>query len=251
MSYVQLLSFDYTAEQSFTGQRDPRVKLLLGLIISIVAITTSSTVLLLINLLLAIIVYTSVSSLSFLVRFIYSQKIVVALIFVFSFFIYPHLSVQQHAVLAGLLLIKYFSLIFAFSVFNRTTSPESLIDTLIKLKIPPNLAWAIAGAYRQGLFAITELSLVKLRIQNMYNVSTVSGRMRSHLQALLSTRLVISAYIRGILRANEYAESLYVRGWNGAHSTVTLHSSSFTKTDGIVAFLLCLYLLSVYLVQID
>ena len=143
------------------------------------------------------------------------------------------------------IMMKFLIIIIAFAVFNRTTSPDQVVDSLIKLKLPPTLAWTIGAALRQSIFIIDELTYIReiQRARNGYYGFKKTQKLKAIINEIY--QLLISIYARALIITGPYADTLINRGWTGAHSTITLYTSKFEKSD--VIFLLITIIIPILL----
>jgi energy-coupling factor transporter transmembrane protein EcfT len=130
-----------------------------------------------------------------------------------------------------MILLKFIGIVTAFVVFNRTTSPDEIVDSLIKLQIPATLAWSVGASIRQATFIIDELYHIR-NIQRSRNNFYANAPVAKFRQIISETyQMLISIYARAIIISNGYADGLSNRGWKNAHPTITLHTSQFQRDD--------------------
>jgi len=156
-------------------------------------------------------------------------------VFIFSFTI----DLTGRLNLSLLVLIKLVGILFSFSPMSRTVTPNELFASLIALKFPPTLSWIVVSTYRQATFLIEELRLSFMLLTR--NIPTSRIKRLRYLTSSASNLLII-AYGRAIIRSKDYADTLMVRGWQGAHKDIPLDTIGAGGKDVVVVFLLLLYL---------
>jgi energy-coupling factor transporter transmembrane protein EcfT len=223
---IKLIQFDSGAKNSWVGQRDPRAKLGFALFILFGSIFANTYELLVLTI-LSLIIATLTLSVREVFQYLLNLKWFLILILVINLILTSGDLTSNTVVI----LLKFLGIVTAFVVFNRTTSPDEIVDSLIKLQIPATLAWSVGASIRQATFIIDELYHIR-NIQRSRNNFYAIKPVAKLSQIITETyQMLISIYARAIIISNGYADGLSNRGWKKAHSTITLHTSQFQKND--------------------
>ncbi len=134
--------------------------------------------------------------------------------------------------------IRLVSITLAFSPLSRSTTPDDLLSGLLSIRLPPLLSWIIVSTYRQSIFVLEELQVTS----KLYLRDAPSGKIASiRYYSDAVVKLLVIAYGRAIVRSKEYADTLMVRGWTGAHRDLPLEASSFSLVDIIFISLVSVF----------
>lgn len=246
MSAVNLLVYGSHLHTSFIGRLDPRVKILisLGLSTYIILNRTPASVALAFFCIICLQIF--LDSVYNLVQYLYYLKWGILTVGFFAFLGYYYQT--SDLVLAGwlsaFLVLRVIGISLAFSVFNRTTSPEMLLDALIKMRVPSALAWKITTAYRQAIFYVEELNQLQTTIR-----TSQSGFFVKNVEEVRNfIRVYTMALVRAIIRSKEFSNTLQIRGFHSAHAEITLHTHQRNTTDLIISFLAVLIFIILWFV---
>lgn len=242
MSVINLLANANKDPALWINKIDVRVKLLFSINIVIVSISSFSIPFLLSYFLLVYLLISSNYGFFHIPRIIWNLKYFIILIFVFYFLISSSIEIQLVVIILKILL-----LLFSFYMFNRSTNSDELVDALIRLKLPPKIAWVIGGTLRQSIFLIDDVSDVMgiqdTRSRFEKNVNAVDknwfGRRIAKIKrnVLRAEPLIHSTFSRAIINSIAMGDILFIRGWQGAHKEITLNTASMKKIDFIFLLL--------------
>ncbi|MHA2278154.1 MAG: energy-coupling factor transporter transmembrane component T, partial [Candidatus Kariarchaeaceae archaeon] len=168
---LEIFQFDETIESNFINDRNPTIKFFIALLFLIVIFIESSLLPLFIIFILILTFSVRSQGLNRILGIYWALKyyIVVVLLVTFTF------NDFRFSNLVILTLLKLVSIFIAFSFFSKTTTPENLIDVLMQLKIPPNIAWSIGVAFRQAIVILEEVYYIQTiqRLRNNYETMQV------------------------------------------------------------------------------
>lgn len=175
------------------------------------------------------IIFTGISS---TLRTIWSMKYFLIMVMIFTWLLTSNFNSELIIETTLTVII----LITAFSSFSKLSNPDLIVDALIKLRIPPTFAWKIGLSLRQVYFIQSELTSVRAIHRNRYlgdsSISNIKNIVRSVVM------LISNSISRAIIKAEEISDSLYIRGYQGAHAQIMLQSTNFTLTDYILFIIL-------------
>ncbi|MHA2251965.1 MAG: energy-coupling factor transporter transmembrane component T family protein [Candidatus Kariarchaeaceae archaeon] len=236
MLISELLNFDGEAQFSWTGKRDPRVKLLFALVLTISVFIARDSELLFFAA-FALIVAGLTISFRGLVQLLWGLRWFVFAIVLINLY----LADWQLTPNVGFLLLKLLTIILSFVVFNRTTSADQVVDTLMKLKVPSTLAWTIGASIRQTIFVIDEISFLReiQRTRSGYHLLPQGKKIRYQVKEVYS--MLISLFARAFIVSGPFADTLNSRGWKEAHPTITLHTTKIDRGDILFILLTILF----------
>ncbi len=222
MSILSVLEFSEDARNTWIGNRDARAKLLFSLSILIISLLIDNLIDGLIYISLIVVVVALTLGTRYITNFVWSIKWFILLSLIIN---YVMLGFQFNLTLF-IFVIKLIILLLSFSLFNRTTRPEEVVDALIKLKLPPLLSWLVGSSMRQAIFLVDDFqdqqAILKIRSDKKFSIS-------NKLYQILA--LLIGLYSQAIINAGELADTLETRGWTKPHREITLHSSTFNIED--------------------
>ncbi|MDH5647671.1 MAG: energy-coupling factor transporter transmembrane protein EcfT, partial [Candidatus Heimdallarchaeota archaeon] len=130
-----------------------------------------------------------------------------------------------------------------FIFFNKTTSPDKILDLLIKLHFPINLSWTVYTTIRQATLLIEDI-IYQNKIQQLRRKDNIrySRIFKIHTMYMLLTSILS----RGITTSIEFADALNTRGWNGPHNKLPLNPTKFTLNDFIFLIITMIFPLVLY-----
>jgi energy-coupling factor transporter transmembrane protein EcfT len=237
MSILSILEFSEDARNTWIGNRDARVKLMFSLSILIISLWIDNLMDGFIYVTLIFIVVSLTLGIKYIRNFLWSIKWFILLSLIIN---YVMLNYQLTTTLF-IFVIKLIILLLSFSLFNRTTRPEEVVDALIKIKLPPLFAWLVGSSMRQAIFLVEDFqdqqAILKIRTDKKFSIT-------NKLHQILS--LLIGLYSQAIINAGELADTLETRGWTKPHKEITLYSSILNIEDLIfvIITIICPFLLS-------
>jgi energy-coupling factor transporter transmembrane protein EcfT len=236
ISVFNYLTYNSNLHESFVGALDPRTKLFLSISLSSILIFNRNSLILLSVFIIIISVQIGLVGYKRFLQTIYMLRWSIFVIFTISVIVN---SFNQDLLLdrilsSSVLVLRVIGITFSFSIFNQTTSPDLLYDSLIKLKIPKRLAWVIVISYRQAIFYIDEFS-------NLFHGLSVqtSNPIRKIIRIVKDfVKILVIAYVRAIIRSREFAHTLKVRGFSTIHENISLYSTKLRIPDYCIILLI-------------
>ncbi len=233
MNLISLLDYDETVFDKWVGKLDVRIKFMYALSVIIYSLVLSSPLLLLMYFVINQVIYSFAFGVRSLLSFYYHQKYFIILIFIINFYLNSwNLDITISLVLKLMMMLN------SFSLLNRSTRPDGIIDMLIKLKIPPNMAWSIGTSLRQAMFLVEEMNDIQdiqgKRLQLQHN------SFKRKIQALVDrvSYLFINFFSNAVNNAAILSDVLISRKFNGAHKEITLYTSKLQLSDVLIGFII-------------
>lgn len=232
MSLDFLNAFKFTKKKSFLHQLDPRAKLVLALIYTIIALLFNQIIplfIIFLSLIPLIIIgkllkqwLKSIRAMSFLILFI---LILNTLFISFSF--------------AVAMIFRIYIMVSAFSLFFLTVDPNDLALSLITMKFPYEFAFSFSLAFR---FVPT----IAIEAQNIIDAQQSRGYEMQEKGLINQIKnlfpLLIPLIICSIRRAFNVAEALESRAFGSKKERTYYYTIKFTAKDWIFTIYLLLVL---------
>lgn len=236
------LLFQFSIEDNWVSKLDTRSKILFAMNLVLISILVNDLYILTFYLLIILVLLQVNYGLFHFPRMIWYMRYFLILIIVINFLIVQKLSF-------GLLIVyfKIFILLLSFYLFNKSTDPDLIVDALIKMYVPPIIAWYVGSTLRQAIFLIEDINdvmaIAKIRMKFEQPLSQSKSRLFPKLREniRLIHPLFVSTFSRAIMNASDMGDTMFIRGWNGAHKEISLRTNNMKIID--ITFILLLIIL--------
>lgn len=224
---LELFDFDESIKNNFINERNSSIKFLVS-IFFLITVFIFNEILILSIILLEVLILSiwsqgikRVSSIYWSLKLYFLLVLTITLIF--NQFKLDLFIIQN--------LFKLSIIFILFSFFTKTTSPEKLIDMLIQLKIPVNIAWSIGVSFRQAILILEDVYHIQMiqRLRSGYHQMNKTSKIVFRVQEIYS--MLVSLIARSIIISTEFAIALKTRNWKGAHKEIILNNSPVKLLD--------------------
>ncbi len=230
---MSLHLLQFSLADNWITELDVRTKILFAFNMVIISMLIENIIILLGYLLIVFLIISVNYGILHLPRSIWHMRYFVILVLLINFILLKTFQIDILVVI-----LRVFILLFSFYIFNKSTNPDLIVDALIKMKIPSNLAWIIGSTIRQSIFLIEDVSDVMAvqRIRsNFENKSKSVSRFKLIDKMRDTTKqihpLIVTTFARSILNAKDLGDTMFIRGFEGAHKDIALFTNSFGRMD--------------------
>lgn len=224
---LELLDFDETIEKNFINERNPSIKFIISIFFLINLFIFNELYPLTFILIEVLILSIWSQGIKRIIRIYWSLKLymilVIVITLIFNNFEFDYFIAQN--------ILKLSIIFILFSFFTKTTTPEKLIDMLIQLKIPVNIAWSIGVAFRQSILILEDVYYIQTiqRLRSGYTQMSQGNRIVFRIHEIYT--MLVSLLARSIIISTEFAIALKMRSWRGAHKNIILNNSPIKVVD--------------------
>ena len=218
------------SSSSIANRLDPRTKLLISFIFFTLLVYLSQ-----LNQILLILLF--IISLSLIAQGIKSTLLTLwyfkwyLILLVLFFVLY-----SSNQMLVVITLLKLVGFILSFVLLSKSTNADQLVDALIKLRLPPSLAWNIGVAIRQATFLIDEITHI-LVIQRQRILISQTGKLAHFKHRIFEVSLVLQSLIsRSIVISTDFTDALQARNYQKPNREIITYTSKLTYLDAIFIF---------------
>lgn len=224
---LDLFDFDETIKQNFINERNSSIKFIISIFLLINVFINNEFLILTIILIEVLFLSIWSQGVKRILNIYWSLKFYLVLVFIITL-IFNQFKVDNFIIQNILKLAIIFIL---FSFFTKTTTPEKLIDMLIQLKIPVNIAWSIGLAFRQAILILEDVYYIQTiqRLRLGYHQMSISNKIMFRVNEIYT--MLVSMLARSIIISTEFAIALKMRGWKGAHQNIILNNSPIKIAD--------------------
>ncbi len=128
--------------------------------------------------------------------------------------------------------LRMLLLFTAMNLIGSNMNPDEMTDLLMKIGMPPTLAWVFGTSLRQTRFFISEMQIFK----EVHQAALILNRSKIMDQAVFAVDLLVASYNLAIDRSAHMTDSLLNRGWSGPHRTIICYSHPPSQRDLLLSF---------------
>ncbi|MHA1797513.1 MAG: energy-coupling factor transporter transmembrane component T family protein [Candidatus Helarchaeota archaeon] len=232
-------TFKFQNKNNAIYRLDPRLKIYLLIVYSILAIIFNNIFLQLSLFISIFFIFSMTKSINRLFSFLRSLSFLIFIVFIVNFMFFT----LEYTLIMELRLLVMMS---SFLIFFTTIHPDKLVQGLTKLKIPFHHAFIFSLATRFVPTLAQESEIIS-NAQKSRGLDLESGNLITKIKNYLP--LFVPLFINAIRRAYLIAESLETKGFGSRKDRTFLDEIKFTwKSYILFIFLTVILILSIYLI---
>lgn len=243
MSFEFMEAFKFIQKNTIIHKLDPRTKLLLAIIYSILGIIFED-IIILFFIFISLIPFILVGQLfKKWIKSIRGMSFLFLLLIIFN-----TLFINEHGFSKSIsMIIRVMIMVSSFSLFFLTVHPDDLMLSLISLKVPYNIAFSFSLSFRfVPTIAIEAQNIIDAQKSRGYEME--EGGLITQAKNLIP--LLVPLIVCSMKRAFHIAESLDSRAFGSTKNRTYYYSISYTKKDWFLTAVLIIILIIGILVKI-
>ncbi len=238
-----LESFKFKSKDTIIHRLDPRTKMVITIVLSIITMMCLDIIPLMIILLFEVPIIVLAKSLK---EWLMTMK-GVAMLVLFVFIINVFLASATNPVSFALAMsIRLVTLMTSFSIFFLTVHPDDLAQALIQMRVPFEFAFALSMATRYVPTLAMETQTI-IDAQRSRGVELDKGSITTRIKNTIP--ILIPLLVVSIRRAISVAESLESRAFGSSKTRTYLFKLKMQKKDYVISIFAILFLIYIIWTQ--